>query len=686
MDNGNRILNFDLSPKQIKYKDILSKEFIELEIWAISDINPNRNNSHFTVESLRKAVPNVKNKPIVGFFENNDFTTHEGKADYDYELEKEFWNTEKGERILGWVRESDPVEVVEENGLNWLKFRCILCTTYCYKQVKRLLRDKRKKVSVEITVHEHEVIDNIEQIYDFTLNGVTILGSKNGKAVLEGIPDAHLSVLEGLDEGAMMEQKRVLTFAYRQFDAAGSLNEDDIVVEDGTNLDEGNTKKEVNQADMGQVELEKSAEVYATSIKVDKSKEAMSDKPWGEVDKTELRRKVVEADNFKSIADDIFLDLREGWEEGEVSKLKYPVMEIKGDTAVYNRGGLASAKAYAEQHNDEKVLSKLKKIYEDLDLDDSDEEKEQACKMCVECKEDYCYDDDCDDGQDDEHGPDCDCPECQVAHCGDNAQEGETIETIKTEDVVVEHITPDVVVIEQTDTGINEEKPVLSMEETTEFETMDIGIPQCEEYPVEAKVEERVEVVDSEAPAELMPEEGLNVTVADDDNKEEIVVVTEDDYCKLSAECEQLKHNCEELEADKAVLLETIEEKNKKIAEYETVIAGYCDYNDLKQRLNAAEEKLESYRCEELKKWALNLMCDENIKPEFYKEIVDKCCKGMYSCEEDIKKDIAIAIYTSRPNQERRFSVSIPVSDESGKEQKKRKLTPAEGIRQYLGK
>ena len=72
------ILRFDLSPNQMKFKNILNKEFIELEIWAISDINPNRNNSHFTLESIENAKGNVKNKPIVGFFENNDFTTHKG--------------------------------------------------------------------------------------------------------------------------------------------------------------------------------------------------------------------------------------------------------------------------------------------------------------------------------------------------------------------------------------------------------------------------------------------------------------------------------------------------------------------------------------------------------------------------------------------------------------------------------
>ena len=35
MEETKNILQFNLSPKQIKFKDILSKEFVELEIWAM---------------------------------------------------------------------------------------------------------------------------------------------------------------------------------------------------------------------------------------------------------------------------------------------------------------------------------------------------------------------------------------------------------------------------------------------------------------------------------------------------------------------------------------------------------------------------------------------------------------------------------------------------------------------------
>lgn len=387
MENEIKTMKFELNSKQLKYRDILNKEFLELEVWGISDINPNRNNSHFTKESMENALSSFKNKPIVGLFQKDDFVDHAGKIDYDNELHKQFWNVESGERILGVIRESDPVELVEKDGLNWIKFRCILWVQYCYKQVRKLLKDRTKKVSVEITIKNSEEDEKgVLQINEFVLNGVTILGTKNGRKVIEAIPDAHLSILEDLEENeSFNEQKKMLTFAYQQID----MTDDNQYY---------NEDKEVKM-EMG-------------SIKVNKSKEAMSDKDWGSVDKTALRKKVVEAENFKEIADDIFLDLREGWEEGEVSKLKYPVMEINGDEAVYNRGGLGSAKAYAEKNNETEILSKLKKIYEHLGLNEDEEES-------------YAFEDFCDDYEEQKPAGEDETQKCSEEPETDKQKEGE---------------------------------------------------------------------------------------------------------------------------------------------------------------------------------------------------------------------------------------------------------------------
>ena len=110
--------------------------------------------------------------------------------------------------------------------------------------------------------------------------------------------------------------------------------------------------------------------------KVDKSKEAMSTKPWGEIDKTELRNKIMDADNKASLIKDCYMLVEDGWEDAPSEHLKYPVMCFEGDTLVYNRYGLSSALAYAKQENETTVINKVEAIYKKLDIDDDSERKE----------------------------------------------------------------------------------------------------------------------------------------------------------------------------------------------------------------------------------------------------------------------------------------------------------------------
>ncbi len=589
MEENSNILQFSLSPKQIKFKDILSKEFVELEIWAISDVDPNRNNSHFTYESLKKAVESgsMKNRPIVGFFENNNFTTHEGHADYDLELDKEYWNTERGERILGWIRESDPVELVEKDGLHWVKFRCILCTTYCYAQVKRLLKDRRKKVSVEITVHKSNMReDGVLDILDFTLNGTTILGSKNGKEVLEGIPGAHLSILENLDTDALMAQKTALSFAYEKAFGAKedkSYGKEEIEVEN-------ETKNEFAEDDIG----------TKSALEVDKSKEAMSEKPWGEVNKADLRKRVIAAKNFKSIADDIFLDLREGWEDGIEGALKYPVMCLEGEKAVYNRGGLASAKAYAEKNNDEKVLGKLKKIYEHLELDEDEHEKEAA----GHCE--YCEDYDCKEEAAPKMEPEpCECPD----------DHGELV--------------------------MEEPKP--------EHEC--IGTENMEDHP----------------------EDDCGCDDEHDEDRDEDEC---DEMCKLQKHCDELEARC----AEYCGIIENMK------AEHEAEMCKHGDYEEIKARMEKAEEELCKQAREEMKAYAESIMENEKIEKCDHDMICEKCLSGGYAKKEEIFADVAVAAFKNRAIISERFSCSFDTPAFGSEKVEEKKMTREERMKARVAK
>ena len=142
---NNTKLSFAVDASQIDIKPILKKDFLELSMKAISSANPNRNNSWFTREAMERAIQNNSfvNKPVLGYFENGDFVSHNGEWNYDSETEMSYWDTlgKQGERILGMIRESDPVRIVEDDkGLSWITFNCCLWTQYSFKQVKRLIK------------------------------------------------------------------------------------------------------------------------------------------------------------------------------------------------------------------------------------------------------------------------------------------------------------------------------------------------------------------------------------------------------------------------------------------------------------------------------------------------------------------------------------------------------------------
>lgn len=169
------------------------------------------------------------------------------------------------------------------------------------------------------------------------------------------------------------------------------------------------------------------------TYKVDKSKESMSTVDWGDVDKTALRNKIMDAENRAELVKDVYLLVEDGWEDAPSEHLKYPVMQFDGDILVYNRNALSAALAYAKQNDEAEVVNKIKDIYEKLDIDDESERKEEAAMEMEEVKnladteveaesvleekeeetevkaEEVCDNPDCDEHNDtDDHDDDCD--------------------------------------------------------------------------------------------------------------------------------------------------------------------------------------------------------------------------------------------------------------------------------------
>lgn len=549
---------FELDSNQIRIRDILNdKNFLEIEIFAISDANPNRNRSYFTLESMQKGLESFNDKPILGFFnKQGDFESHNGRVAYDPEEQVDYWDNSNGEQILGFIRQTDRKEIVERDGLHWICCTAMIYTQYNYKQVKKLLKDRKKKVSVEIAVLDSEMVDGVEHIKEFDLKGITILGSRNGIQVKEGIEGAGLSILEVFDAARFSGQKQTIIQAYSQLE------------DDEKNKEDGNL----------------AIEDFEKALKVNKSKEAMSDTSWGDVDKTELRKRVIEASNFKEIAGDVFLDLREGWEEGEVTKLKYPVMEIKGDELVYNRGALGSAKAYAEKNGEEEVLKKLKAIYEHLDLD-------FEAKFDCECDE-FCdlYDDVPCDGDCDNHDG-----------CDDRSLEKHAEEVVVEEPVVVV-------------------KKVYTEEEFN---------AACDELKMKCQ----------EAEGRCADVEGkyseLKAKCCEYENKcgeyESKCIDYEKKCAEYEKKCAELEEKCANYEAT----------AGKLKLEMDECIAKMQDYEEIKKARDEMVEKFAVMKVNEQKDYISNVCAKMKFTEEEIKPIDEKCERREYENIDAIDRDIA---------------------------------------------
>lgn len=282
-----------------------------------------RENSHeikINDKVLRKCANSILGNFLVAKIEWGDATTHK-----DTEV------------IYGYFPMEQEVEFVESNDGILKAYAYAVISKRYSKEFNGIFEYQNlRDSSVEMTVTYDE--DDESNALDFDIYGLTVLG----RAVNGSCPDADI---------------KLVRFTKKTAEKYFSKND--------TFLNLKNFAEERKQYMDGK------------TYKVDKSKEAMSTKPWGEVDKTDLRNKIMEADNKESLVKDCYMLVEDGWEDAPSEHLKYPVMCFDGDTLVYNRYGLSSALAYAQQENEESVINKVKAIYKKLDLDDDSEGKEE---------------------------------------------------------------------------------------------------------------------------------------------------------------------------------------------------------------------------------------------------------------------------------------------------------------------
>lgn len=299
--------------KRINSSEYENSEFAIGKMGFLST-RPNSHQLNISETVLKESAPSVLGKWIVA-----DMT---GVVDAGTHTEQEY--------IVGMVPRDQEVDFVyDEDGYLKSYVDVIISKVYAKNYCAMFESDNLRNVSVEMNVHTSE--EDEHEVLDFNIVGVTTLG----KHINPSCPGSDI--------------------VFTRF----SETEANAFFED--------CKKKCSNLEnfMDQRKNKMSEE---KKYKIDKSKEALSDKPWGEVDKTKLQNDIMGASNKNTLVKDVYMLVEDGWKDAPSEHLKYPVMELKGDTFVYNRDGLSSALGYAKKENVSSVVSKVEKIQRKLGL------------------------------------------------------------------------------------------------------------------------------------------------------------------------------------------------------------------------------------------------------------------------------------------------------------------------------
>ena len=309
--------------KRIEFSDYEEQEYSIARLGFLST-RPNSHEIGISEDVLRASAPSVLGKWIVADVQWGDATTHTD-----------------AEHIVGIVPKEQEVEFVEDDD-GYLRGYVdgIISKRYAADFCDIFAKDNERAVSIEAKFE----MDEDDNASAFDIKGVTVLG----KTVRPSCPESDITFVR------FSEQDAEACYGKWQHGSASSA------------LRKFAEERKQSMAD-------------DKKLKVDKSKDALSETAWGDVDKSALRDKIMAASNRATLVKSAYMLVESGWEDAPSEHLKYPVMEIKGDTLVYNRYGLASALAYAKQEGESAVVKKIEKIYKSLGLE-SDGKEEKIAK------------------------------------------------------------------------------------------------------------------------------------------------------------------------------------------------------------------------------------------------------------------------------------------------------------------
>lgn len=308
--------------KRVEFSDYEEQEYSIARLGFLST-RPNGHEIGISEDCLRASAPSVLGKWIVADVQWGDATTHTD-----------------AEHIVGIVPKEQEVEFVEDDdGYLRAYVDGIISKRYAADFCDIFAKDNERAVSIEAKFE----MDEDDNALAFDIKGVTVLG----KTVRPSCPESDITFVR------FSEQDAEACYGKWQHGSASSA-----------------LKKFAEERKQSMADDKK--------LKVDKSKDALSETAWGDVDKSALRDKIMAASNRATLVKSAYMLVESGWEDAPSEHLKYPVMEIKGDTLVYNRYGLASALAYANQEGESAVVKKIEKIYKSLGLESDGKEEKMA--------------------------------------------------------------------------------------------------------------------------------------------------------------------------------------------------------------------------------------------------------------------------------------------------------------------
>lgn len=319
------------SIEDLKLEDYNDDEFAIANVTFLST-SKNQHKLIITEEVLRENAKSVLGKWLVGEYDKfyNDVTTHTDS-----------------QQIFGYFPPNQEVVFMKDGDIVKASANVIISKIYS-KQLCDLFADEktRKDVSVEMLVNGDEHDDGSTDVDSFRIVGVTVLGKALGREVHGSCPDAEMNMVR-------------------------------FSMEDANRFYESHNN---SLAELQRFSKERRKNMADIKYKINKTE--LKDTPWGDVDKTEMRNKIMEASNKATLVKSVYMLVEDGWKDASSEHLKYPVMELIDDTFYYNRYGLASALAYAKQENEDAVVSKIEKIYDKFDLDK--EKKEDMAMKEIE--------------------------------------------------------------------------------------------------------------------------------------------------------------------------------------------------------------------------------------------------------------------------------------------------------------